>query len=44
MEWHYVFDKSQCGTDLGLIKTKAEKNNNGTFTITGQKYLYFRRS
>ena len=29
--------ESQCGTDLGLIKTKAEKNNNGTFTITGQK-------
>ncbi len=29
--------ESQCGTDLGLIKTKAENNNDGTFNITGQK-------
>ena len=29
--------ESQCGTDLGLIKTKAEKNNDGTFNLTGQK-------
>ncbi len=29
--------ESQCGTDLGLIKTKAEKNKDGTFSITGQK-------
>ena len=29
--------ESQCGTDLGLIKTKAEKNNDGTFSLTGQK-------
>tara|TARA_B100000575_G_scaffold294298_1_gene309339 strand:+ start:934 stop:2694 length:1761 start_codon:yes stop_codon:yes gene_type:complete len=29
--------ESQCGTDLGLIKTKASKNADGTFSITGQK-------
>ncbi len=29
--------ESQCGTDLGLIKTKAEKNEDGTFSLTGQK-------
>ncbi len=29
--------ESQCGTDLGLIKTKAIKNNDDTFSITGQK-------
>ena len=27
----------QCGTDLGLIKTKAIKNENGTYNISGQK-------
>ena len=26
-----------CGTDLGLIKTKATRNADGTFAITGQK-------
>ncbi len=26
-----------CGTDLGLLKTKAEKQANGTYKITGQK-------
>jgi len=26
-----------CGTDLGLLKTKAEKQNDGTFKISGQK-------
>ena len=26
-----------CGTDLGLLKTKAEKQNNGTYKISGQK-------
>ena len=26
-----------CGTDLGLLKTKAKKQSNGTFKITGQK-------
>ena len=25
MEWYYVFNRTQCGTDLGLIKTKAIK-------------------
>ncbi len=27
----------QCGTDLGLIKTKAVKDENGLFKISGQK-------
>ncbi len=26
-----------CGTDLGLLKTKAEKKNDGTYKISGQK-------
>ncbi len=26
-----------CGTDLGLLKTKAEKQDDGTFKISGQK-------
>ncbi len=29
--------ESQCGTDLGLIKTKAEKNTDGSYSLTGQK-------
>lgn len=29
--------ESQCGTDLGLIKTKAIKNADGSFSLTGQK-------
>ncbi len=29
--------ESQCGTDLGLIKTKAQKNEDGTFSLFGQK-------
>jgi len=29
--------ESQCGTDLGLIKTKAMKNSDGSFSLTGQK-------
>ena len=27
----------QCGTDLGLMRTKAEPNKGGTFSISGQK-------
>ena len=27
----------QCGTDLGMIKTKAVKSNDGTYKISGQK-------
>ena len=27
----------QCGTDLGLMRTKAEPNKAGTFSISGQK-------
>ena len=26
-----------CGTDLGLLKTKAEEQSDGTYKITGQK-------
>ena len=29
--------ESQCGTDLGLIKTKAVPNGDGSFKITGSK-------
>ena len=29
--------ESQCGTDLGLIKTKAEKNKDESYSLTGQK-------
>jgi alkylation response protein AidB-like acyl-CoA dehydrogenase len=29
--------ESQCGTDLGLIKTKAIKQKDGSFSLTGQK-------
>ena len=28
-----------CGTDLGLLKTKAIEQKDGTFKISGQKYL-----
>ena len=28
-----------CGTDLGLLKTRAIEQPDGTFKITGQKYL-----
>ncbi len=29
--------ESQCGTDLGLIKTKAIKQKDGSYSLTGQK-------
>tara|TARA_B100002051_G_C16713395_1_gene627909 strand:- start:230 stop:1990 length:1761 start_codon:yes stop_codon:yes gene_type:complete len=29
--------ESHCGTDLGLLKTKALKQNDGSYKITGQK-------
>ena len=29
--------ESQCGTDLGLLKTKAIKQTNGSYKLTGQK-------
>jgi len=29
--------ESQCGTDLGLLKTRAEPTGDGSYTITGQK-------
>ena len=28
-----------CGTDLGLLKTKAEEQTNGTYKLTGQKKI-----
>lgn len=29
--------ESHCGTDLGMLKTRAEPNEDGSFAITGQK-------
>jgi alkylation response protein AidB-like acyl-CoA dehydrogenase len=29
--------EAHCGTDLGLLRTKAEPNGDGSFAITGQK-------
>ena len=29
--------ESQCGTDLGLLKTKAVKQKDGSYKISGQK-------
>ncbi|MFK8075588.1 MAG: acyl-CoA dehydrogenase C-terminal domain-containing protein [Granulosicoccus sp.] len=29
--------ESHCGTDLGLLKTRAEPNEDGSYSITGQK-------
>ena len=29
--------QSRCGTDLGLLKTKAKKQSDGTYKLTGQK-------
>lgn len=29
--------ESHCGTDLGLLKTRAEPNDDGSYAITGQK-------
>ncbi len=29
--------ESHCGSDLGLLKTKAEPNNDGSYSITGTK-------
>lgn len=29
--------ESHCGTDLGLLKTRAEPNGDGSYAITGQK-------
>ncbi|PXA82955.1 acyl-CoA dehydrogenase [Nostoc sp. 3335mG] len=38
-EWTGTMNLTEphCGTDLGLIKTKAEPNADGTFAITGTK-------
>jgi acyl-CoA dehydrogenase len=38
-EWSGTMNLTEphCGTDLGLIKTRATRNADGTFSITGQK-------
>ena len=38
-EWTGTMNLTEphCGTDLGLMRTKAEINKNGNFAITGQK-------
>ena len=38
-EWSGTMNLTEphCGTDLGLIKTRAARNADGTFSITGQK-------
>ena len=38
-EWSGTMNLTEphCGTDLGLIKTRAKRNADGTFSITGQK-------
>ena len=38
-EWTGTMNLTEphCGTDLGLIKTKAKRNADGSFSITGQK-------
>lgn len=38
-EWSGTMNltEPQCGTDLGLIRTKAEPQDDGTYKITGQK-------
>ena len=32
-----------CGTDLGLLKTKATKQSDDTYKISGQKNIYYIR-
>jgi len=38
-EWSGTMNLTEphCGTDLGLIKTRAKRNTDGTFSVTGQK-------
>ncbi len=38
-EWSGTMNLTEphCGTDLGLIKTRAKRNDDGSFAITGQK-------
>ena len=38
-EWTGTMNLTEphCGTDLGLMRTKAEVNKNGSFAVTGQK-------
>ena len=39
MEWTGTMNLTEphCGTDLGLIRTRAEPNGDGSYAITGQK-------
>ena len=37
MDWHYVFDRTPLWSDLGLLRTKAEPNNDGSYSISGTK-------
>ena len=38
-EWSGTMNltEPQCGTDLGMVRTKAVRNDDGSFSITGQK-------
>ena len=35
--------ESHAGTDLGIMRTKAEAQNDGSYAITGQKIFYNQR-
>ena len=35
--------ESHAGSDLGIIKTRAVPNEDGSYAITGQKNLYLSR-
>ncbi len=37
MDGHHVLTEPHCGTDLGLLRTKAEPQGDGTYKITGNK-------
>jgi alkylation response protein AidB-like acyl-CoA dehydrogenase len=37
MDRHHVPDRSPCGTDLGIIKTRAVPQADGSYAISGSK-------
>jgi alkylation response protein AidB-like acyl-CoA dehydrogenase len=37
LERHHVLTEPHCGTDLGLVRTKAEPDGNGAYRISGTK-------
>lgn len=37
MDRHHEPDRAACGFDLGVLKTRAERNGDGTYRIFGQK-------